>query len=107
MQRENQVTPAEAFDMQRRGEAVEIIDVRETQEYRDTHVQPSRLIPLNQLPARLHELDRTRTLLMLCRSGSRSVHAARELATYGFETRNIAGGILAWIAAGLPVRKGN
>lgn len=106
MKRENPVTPAQAHEMRSRGEA-EIIDVREPEEYRRSHVEASRLIPLGELPQKVDELDRSRTLLMLCRSGRRSAIAAQQLAARGFETRNIEGGILAWAAAGLPVIKGD
>lgn len=101
------VSPAEAHDMLIRGEAVEIIDVRQPDEYRQGHVQPSRLIPLGELPQRLAELDRSKTLLMLCRSGNRSGLATRQLAERGFDVRNIQGGILAWVAGRLPVVQGD
>jgi len=102
----NQVTPREALEMLQRGDAVEIIDVRQPAEYHDTHVEPSRLVPLGELAARMGELDRTRTLLTLCRSGNRSTIAAQQLSTAGFEVRNVDGGILRWIAEKLPVVKG-
>ena len=87
-------------------EAVEIIDVRQPAEYRDSHVEPSRLIPLGELAGRARELDRSRTLLTLCRSGARSAMAAQQLSAAGFEVCNIKGGILKWIAEKLPVVKG-
>lgn len=102
----NQVTPREAFEMMKRGDAVQIIDVRQPAEYRDGHVEPSRLVPLGELAARTGELDRTRTLLTLCRSGSRSTLAAQQLSSAGFDVRNIEGGILRWIAEKLPIVKG-
>ena len=106
MKREDQMSPTEAYEMLRRGDAVEIIDVRQPDEYRQAHVEPSRLIPLGELGSRSTELDRTRTLLTLCRSGRRSEIAAQQLAARGFRVRNIEGGIVAWIGAHLPVVKG-
>lgn len=102
----NSVTPAEANELLARGEAVEIIDVREPDEYRQARVTPSRLIPLRDLPRELEQLDRSKTYLMLCRSGNRSGVATRQLRASGFEARNIEGGILAWMAENLPVVKG-
>jgi len=102
----NQATPREALEMLHRGDAVEIIDVRQPAEYRDAHVEPSRLVPLGELATRTAELDRTRTLLTLCRSGNRSSIAAQQLSNAGFDVRNIEGGILRWIAEELPVVKG-
>ena len=101
-----QVTPREALAMLQRGDAVEIIDVRQPAEHRDAHVESSRLVPLGELAARTGELDRTHTLLTLCRSGNRSTIAAQQLANAGFDVRNIDGGILRWIAENLPIVKG-
>lgn len=75
-------------------------------EYRQAHVEPWRLIPLGELGSRSAELDRSRTLLTLCRSGQRSDIAAQQLAAQGFRVRNIEGGIIAWTGANLPVAKG-
>lgn len=107
MKREEPITPAEAHQMLQREEDVEIVDVRQPDEYRDARVEPSRLIPLGELGPRMAELDRSRTLLVLCRSGRRSDLAVRQLAAQGFKARNIDGGILAWIDAQLPVTKGD
>lgn len=101
------ITAREAYEMLDRGEAVEIIDVRQREEYRQGHIETSRLVPLADLPGRALELDRSRTLLMLCRSGRRSTIAAQQLAASGFDVRNIEGGILAWIAGKLPVSYGD
>lgn len=106
MKRADQISPLEAYAMLQRGEAVEVLDVRQPEEYRQTHVEPSRLVPLGELSRRAGEFDRSRTLLTLCRSGRRSETAAQQLAAQGFEVRNIEGGIIAWIGAQLPVTKG-
>lgn len=100
------ITARDAHQMLFGGGAIEILDVRQPEEYRQGHIEPSRLIPLRELPARRSELDRSRTVLTLCHSGQRSALAARQLATDGFEVRNITGGILAWMAAKLPVSTG-
>lgn len=106
MKRVDQISPSDVHEMLRRGDAVEVVDVRQPAEYREAHVEPSRLVPLGELGRRMGELDRSRTLLMLCRSGRRSEIAAQQLAAEGFDVRNIEGGILAWIGARLPVTKG-
>lgn len=100
------IAPRDAYQMMERGQAIDILDVRQPHEYNQGHIEPSRLIPLGELPGRMAELDRSRTILTLCRSGQRSALAARQLAALGFEVRNITGGILAWMAAKLPVSKG-
>ena len=106
MERKDQTTVQQAYDMLQAGDPVEIIDVRQPEEYREAHIEPSRLIPLGELSRRVSELDRSRTLLMLCRSGRRSAMATQQLAAQGFNVRNIEGGIIAWAGAHLPVTKG-
>jgi rhodanese-related sulfurtransferase len=107
MKQHQSVSATEAHELLTGGEPVEIIDVRQPDEYRQGHVEPSRLIPLAELSTRMNELDRSKTLLMLCRSGNRSGVAAQQLASHGFTVRNIDGGMLAWAAHNLPVVKGS
>jgi rhodanese-related sulfurtransferase len=65
------------------------------------------LIPLSEFATRYGELPRDRPLLMICAAGSRSERAAEFLLANGFpDVANVAGGIIAWQAAGLPVTGG-
>lgn len=57
MKRGNQTTAKEAYEMLQRGDAVDIIDVRQPEEYREAHIVPSRLIPLGELSRRGAELE--------------------------------------------------
>ncbi len=85
---------------------VQIIDVREPSEFNDVlgHLRGARLMPLGKLPARFDELDRSRPVVTVCRSGTRSAQAAVLLQRAGFEAvANLAGGMLRWHAEGLPV----
>lgn len=84
---------------------VQIVDVREPMELREGTLPGAVNIPLGDLPARLGELDPTRRVLLVCRSGNRSGHAARWLAQQGFvDVVNLSGGMLD--AAGLRVVAG-
>jgi sulfur dioxygenase len=88
---------------------VQIVDVREADEFEGPlgHVQGARLMPMNDLPARMGELDRTRPVVAVCRSGTRSAQAAVLLGKAGFaQVANLAGGMLRWRAAGYPVKGG-
>jgi molybdopterin/thiamine biosynthesis adenylyltransferase/rhodanese-related sulfurtransferase/molybdopterin converting factor small subunit len=77
-------------------EEVFILDVREPHEYRICNLG-GHLIPLNDLPKRVHELDSSRDIVVHCRSGGRSAKAVEFLRQAGFrKVRNLAGGILAW-----------
>jgi len=73
-----------------------ILDVREPHEYKICNLN-GHLIPLNDLPKRVHELDPSREMVVHCRSGGRSARAVDFLRKAGFSrATNLAGGILAW-----------
>ena len=81
-----------------------VVDVRLPAEYRAVHLEPSLLLPLDQLARRRDELPRDREVVLVCRTGSRARLAAAELA--GFRTRVLEGGLAAWQEAGHPVVEG-
>lgn len=83
-----------------------ILDVREPKEFQAGHIQGARLIPLGSLMSRLEELPRDREILCVCRSGSRSEQAARQLTNAGFRAINLRGGMIGWQSAGNPVKRG-
>ena len=81
-----------------------LIDVRTAHEHEQKHVAASISVPLNTLTQRLHELPTDRPLLLHCAGGYRSSIAASVLLAHGFQqVSEIAGGIGAWEAAGLPL----
>ncbi|MGB5598182.1 MAG: rhodanese-like domain-containing protein, partial [Thiothrix litoralis] len=85
-----------------------VIDVREESEVRGGKLKGAKHIPLGQLKNRMVELEsaKTKPVLVYCRSGSRSAHACNLLTKAGFENvSNLAGGIMAWESANLPVSK--
>lgn len=94
------VTPAE---VDARGDEVQIVDVREAEEWSAGRIAGAHHIPLAQLPARLHELDRDRPVVAVCRSGSRSARATAFLGQRGYEAANLGGGVKAWVADDLPL----
>ncbi len=78
------------------GEDVCLIDVREPYEYQIAHIG-GKLIPQNDVPLRLAEIDREREVIVHCRSGVRSQRVAEFLQQQGYpRVANLAGGILAW-----------
>jgi molybdopterin/thiamine biosynthesis adenylyltransferase/rhodanese-related sulfurtransferase len=78
------------------GEDVFVLDVREPHEYQICNID-GYLIPLGDLPKRVHELDSSREIVAHCRSGVRSAKAVDFLRQAGFKkVHNLAGGILAW-----------
>jgi len=73
-----------------------LLDVREPHEYQICNLG-GYLIPLGDLPKRIHELDSSREIVVHCRSGARSAKAVEFLRQAGFRrSSNLAGGILAW-----------
>jgi hydroxyacylglutathione hydrolase len=90
------------------GPALMILDVRGRSEWDAGHVPGATHIPLAELPARLGELPRDRTIAVHCQGGGRSAIAAGLLKASGFASvANITGGFGAWSAAGLPLRVGD
>ncbi len=78
------------------GDNIFILDVREPFEYQLCNLG-GHLIPLNDLPRRLGELDPGREIVVHCRTGGRSATAVEFLHKQGFaKAKNLAGGILAW-----------
>ncbi len=74
-----------------------MIDVREKSELEIASLPDVRHIPMGEIPARLSELDPHQEIVVMCRSGGRSMQVAQFLARNGFENvANLTGGILAW-----------
>ncbi len=84
-----------------------LVDVRERDEFASERVEGAALIPISEFVARFGELPKNRPLLMLCAAGSRSSSATMYLLQNGWtDVRNVAGGMIAWRQAGLPIRSG-
>ncbi|MET0773769.1 MAG: rhodanese-like domain-containing protein [Candidatus Limnocylindrales bacterium] len=84
-----------------------LVDVREQSEFGMLRVPGSVLMPLSTFTTRFEELPHDRPLLVMCAVGGRSARATEFLVANGYpESFNVAGGITAWNAAGLPVRTG-
>jgi sulfur-carrier protein adenylyltransferase/sulfurtransferase len=74
-----------------------LIDVREPHEFQICRIPGSTLIPLGEIPKRMHELDSASEIVVHCRSGQRSARAVEFLMKAGFQKiHNLKGGILAW-----------
>lgn len=81
-----------------------MIDVREPREHDEVRIPGARLLPMSEFLERYQEeLPSDRELMIQCRSGSRSAEVTRVLLQQGYRAVNVAGGILAWESAGLPV----
>jgi molybdopterin/thiamine biosynthesis adenylyltransferase/rhodanese-related sulfurtransferase/molybdopterin converting factor small subunit len=93
-----EITAVELKQRLDRGDDLQVVDVREPQEYQINRISGSVLIPLGDIPRRFNELDPDRTLVMQCKSGVRSAKAADFLRSVGFaHVINLKGGILDWV----------
>jgi adenylyltransferase/sulfurtransferase len=91
-----EITPRELKSRLDRGDDLFILDVREPHEYQICNLN-GHLIPLGELPRRVHELDSSHEIVAHCRSGKRSAEAVDFLRKAGFrKIHNLHGGILAW-----------
>jgi adenylyltransferase/sulfurtransferase len=91
-----EITPRELKERLDRGDDLYVLDVREPHEYQICNLK-GHLIPLGELPRRVHELDSSHEIVAHCRSGKRSAEAVDFLRKAGFrKIHNLRGGILAW-----------
>ncbi len=80
-----------------------LIDVREANECSDGHIPGMLHLPLDVVADQLGDLPRDRKVIVVCRSGRRSAGVTELLVRSGFDAVNLDGGLLAWVAAGLPL----
>jgi molybdopterin/thiamine biosynthesis adenylyltransferase/rhodanese-related sulfurtransferase len=78
------------------GKDLVVLDVREPHEWYISHLDFARLMPKGDLPDHLNELDQTKDYVLHCKSGVRSLDAARLMKSAGFRVKSLRGGINAW-----------
>ncbi len=105
------LSPEEFNVRLKQGEAMLLIDVRTPVEFAEVHADNAVNIPFDRLTAEAAAnagaVDRTAPVYVICRGGHRSAKAAERLAGAGYgRPVVVAGGTLAWTAAGLPVVRG-
>ena len=97
------VTPQQAFELISRGE-VDVIDVREPNEWKTGHLDVARLISLGKFRANPKAALTRDGVIFICAAGVRSDAAARLAVGAGLKTvYNLSGGMRAWTRAGLPL----
>jgi rhodanese-related sulfurtransferase len=96
-----------AYEMIQNDNNLTLLDVRTPEEFKkDGRIAGAKLIPLGELSQNLQMLEKSKKVLVYCRSGSRSVSASRILGNNGFTVLNMRGGLSSWSAEKLPVKKG-
>lgn len=92
-----QIRPAALAAQLQAGATPTLLDVREEWEWNTCPMPGAKQIPLRDLPARLHELNKNAETVVVCHHGVRSYHAALFLESAGFkEVVNLSGGVAAW-----------
>ena len=97
---------AQTVEEIRNRDDVVLIDVREDWEYAEGHIPGATLIPLGEVPNRLAEIPKDKTVVAVCRSGNRSGQATSFLQQQGFaNVHNMQGGMNAWSQAGFDIEQ--
>jgi molybdopterin/thiamine biosynthesis adenylyltransferase/rhodanese-related sulfurtransferase len=94
---QDEITPQRLRARLRAGEAIMLLDVRETYEWAIARLPDARLVPLGSLPSAVNSLDRTSEIVVYCHHGTRSAAATAWLQDQGFaKVLNLVGGIDRW-----------
>jgi len=97
-----ELTVNQAYSMYREGAF--FLDVRTPAEWNKMHIPNTNLIPLDELSLRLKEVPKEREIVVVCRSGNRSLKARNLLKRAGYiNVTSMVGGIREWLLAGHPV----
>ena len=89
------------------GGECQVVDVREFSEFNAERIAEAQLMPLSNFEKHADEIDHSKPVYLMCRSGSRAKKAAEKLANKGFtDIHVVQGGMAAWASANLPVVKG-
>jgi len=92
------ITASELKALMDEGADVQLIDVRQPDEYAFANIKGAKLIPLGEIISRMKDIDPNRDTVIHCKMGGRSARAIEALQQYGYtgRLRNLAGGITAW-----------
>lgn len=90
------ITAKEVEQLLNEGKKLDIIDVREVDEVAGGKIPGAINIRLGLLEFRMHELDKSKEYIMVCRSGGRSAQATQFLEYQRFNVINMTGGMMSW-----------
>ena len=91
------ITVQKLNEMRKSDDPHMLLDIREDQEVAICSIDGSTHIPMNEIPERLDELPRDKTLVVMCHVGGRSFQVTQWLLSNGFDNAlNLEGGIAAW-----------
>ncbi len=100
------INAQEAYSLLESDDNITLLDVRTPKEFKeDGYIESAKLIPLGVLAQNISMLNKSKKILVYCRSGNRSLSASRILEKSGFEVINLSGGILEWKKSGFSVKQ--
>lgn len=88
--------PNEVAERLKKGEKLNILDVREHDEWESGHIPGAKHIPLGEINRALNEVDPKQETVVVCRSGGRSGRACEYLSSLGYNVVNMPGGMSEW-----------
>ena len=91
-----EITPVEVQELLESGEQLNLVDVREDDEVAEGIIPGAIHIPLGEVVERVGELDKSKSYIIICRSGGRSGRATEFLEGAGYDAANMTGGMLEW-----------
>ncbi|AOV06555.1 rhodanese-like domain-containing protein [Sporosarcina ureilytica] len=94
-----EITPSEVQERLESGETLHLVDVREDDEVAEGIIPGALHIPLGEVAERVNELDKSKSYILICRSGGRSGRATEFLEAQGYDATNMTGGMLEWEGA--------
>ncbi len=101
-----EIQPAEVQKL--RDEGAFLIDVRQPEEYAESHIPGVSLIPLGELAGRLSEVPQDKTVVVICQSGRRSAQGRDILLNAGYtQVTSMAGGMNSWANTGYSTETGS
>ncbi len=96
-----EVSPQRAAELVEGG--AQLVDVREDYEWEAGRIDGAQHVELERLASQADGLDKDRPIVFQCRLGARSAMAAQAFRASGYEAYSMAGGLQAWVQAGLPI----
>ncbi|MDZ5472586.1 rhodanese-like domain-containing protein [Bacillus sp. 31A1R] len=90
------ITTEELQEKLKKGENLELVDVREDEEVEFGMIPGAKHIKMGEIPANLDYFDKDKEYIFICRSGRRSENVCYYLQDQGYKVRNMLGGMLDW-----------
>ena len=99
------ITAKQAQTLLENDQNVTLLDVRTVEEFKTGHLRDAQLIPLSVLEKNLDKIDKSRKVIVYCRTGNRSVAASRILEKNGFVPLNVKNGIVGLMGVKMEIVK--